>query len=1201
MQPGYNRKLNFPVTMLYTCRNQFHYKVYPEHYELQPMKKNLILVCLLISLAAQAQLKIGTNPETIGASSVLELESASKALVVTRVASTAAIASPVDGMIIYDMSLNCFRGYSNGAWSGCFRYLGTITDLNCESVTVAGTLQSGVPVSGVSATVPYTGGNGGTYNAQAIASTGVTGLTATLAKGKFAAGAGSLQLSITGTPTANGIAVFAFEIGCASCNIEICIYPAADAGPDQTGATTCGLSSVALAAEPPLAGTGEWSILSGAGGSVTNPSSPTSTFSGTAGTAYTLRWTITNPPCTESSDDVNITFNLFPPIPTGSATQTLCPGATVADLEATGTAIQWYDVPSGGTALLPSTPLADNTHYYATQTVNGCESTARLDVTVVFALIGSGFITEWRTTDPDETITLPLPEVDGCTFSCTVNWGDGTSSVITTFNDDDITHSYATAGDYQVEIVGTCEGWSFSNDGDKLKIVNIINWGEPCGFSGFNFLGQGFDGCENLLSLGTGSIMASGAGCTSQGFSRTFQGCTAITSIPPELFKNHIAASDGGFFGTFSGCTSLIAIPAHLFDYNTAVSEWGFAQTFFGCTSITSIPSDLFRYNTAVSESGFSETFANCTSLTTIPAHLFDYNTAVSSFGFHKTFSDCNSLTAIPANLFDKNTAVSASGFYETFNDCWALTSIPEHLFDYNTAVSEYGFLGTFSVCKNLISIPTDLFRYNTLVSTAGFYETFSDCEALTSIPAHLFDYNTLVSTEGFRLTFYDCHSLTSIPADLFRYNTEVSEYGFRETFSYCYSLTAIPADLFRYNTLVSTSGFYETFNFCQALTSIPEHLFDYNTAVSTRGFYYTFHFCRDITSIPTDLFKYNTAVSDDGFYGTFADCSITSIPAHLFDHNTLVSGAGFSWTFAGCNMDSIPADLFRYNTAVSASGFRFTFSGCNDLDSIPTDLFRYNTAVSDFGFWGTFSGCTFLLSIPADLFRYNTAVSEGGFYQTFYQCSNLTSIPIDLFRYNTAVSGSGFRETFYYCDRLTSVPTDLFRYNLAVTTNGFYRTFYGCTKLQLNRNIFFADGEEGTRFLNKSVGFTDCFNRTAYTGAQGEAPPLWLCNFGTGTPTRTRCYAGAGNNTTSLSNYPGEVITIDVTPATDWAKGDVITGQTSGRTCIVVDKLTNTTYLVNTRSGAYTLGEIIGVTGNPAKLADQGGTRPTFGNSPWR
>jgi hypothetical protein len=71
-----------------------------------------------------------------------------------------------------------------------------------------------------------------------------------------------------------------------------------------------------------------------------------------------------------------------PPAPTGNTTQTFCSGSTVANLIATGTNIKWYAAVTGGTALVSTTNLVNGTTYYASQTLNGVESTNRLAVTV---------------------------------------------------------------------------------------------------------------------------------------------------------------------------------------------------------------------------------------------------------------------------------------------------------------------------------------------------------------------------------------------------------------------------------------------------------------------------------------------------------------------------------------------------------------------------------------------------------------------------------------------------------------------------------------------------------------------------------------------------------------------------------------------------------------------------------------------------
>jgi hypothetical protein len=57
---------------------------------------------------------------------------------------------------------------------------------------------------------------------------------------------------------------------------------------------------------------------------------------------------------------------------------------TVTDLVASGSPgaiIKWYHDATGGSALASSTTLEDGHHYYASQTLNGCESTSRFEVT----------------------------------------------------------------------------------------------------------------------------------------------------------------------------------------------------------------------------------------------------------------------------------------------------------------------------------------------------------------------------------------------------------------------------------------------------------------------------------------------------------------------------------------------------------------------------------------------------------------------------------------------------------------------------------------------------------------------------------------------------------------------------------------------------------------------------------------------------
>ena len=86
----------------------------------------------------------------------------------------------------------------------------------------------------------------------------------------------------------------------------------------------------------------------------------------------------------ESDTRLAVTVNMGdPPAPTGICSQSFCAinNPTVANLVATGTAIQWYTSSSGGICINHQQHWPTAT-YYASQTIGGCESDTRLAVTV---------------------------------------------------------------------------------------------------------------------------------------------------------------------------------------------------------------------------------------------------------------------------------------------------------------------------------------------------------------------------------------------------------------------------------------------------------------------------------------------------------------------------------------------------------------------------------------------------------------------------------------------------------------------------------------------------------------------------------------------------------------------------------------------------------------------------------------------------
>lgn len=196
-------------------------------------KRHFIALALaVLPVLAFAQVKVGDNPTILNGSASLEVESTSKGFLPPRMtdAQMNAISSPAEGLLVYctnctPKDLHFFNGTGWSPFSGTLTTVGSIASLDCSSVTEMGLLllDSGVPASGVSVSVPYISGNGGAHNGQAVSSTGVSGLTATLGSGSFANGDGSLVYTITGTPSGGGTASFALDIGGQSCTLALSV------------------------------------------------------------------------------------------------------------------------------------------------------------------------------------------------------------------------------------------------------------------------------------------------------------------------------------------------------------------------------------------------------------------------------------------------------------------------------------------------------------------------------------------------------------------------------------------------------------------------------------------------------------------------------------------------------------------------------------------------------------------------------------------------------------------------------------------------------------------------------------------------------------------------------------------------------------------------------------------------------------------
>ena len=145
----------------------------------------------------------------------------------------------------------------------------------------------------------------------------------------------------------------------------------------------------------------------------------------------------------------------------------------------------------------------------------------------------------------DDQFRLPL--IAASNINATVNWGDGTSDNITSYNQSETTHTYSSQDTYDITIEGVIDGWQFSDatvGGDRAKIQLIEKYGT------LDISTNGtFANCTNLNTTATDAPTIS-----STDLLVTFIGCASLTT--PD-FSGWDVSNVTSFDQMFRNCTSL--------------------------------------------------------------------------------------------------------------------------------------------------------------------------------------------------------------------------------------------------------------------------------------------------------------------------------------------------------------------------------------------------------------------------------------------------------------------------------------------------------------------------------------------------------------------------------------------------------------------------------------------------------------------
>ncbi len=468
---------------------------------------------------------------------------------------------------------------------------------------------------------PTTTANAGPTQSGCSTSFTMAGNTATVGTGSWTLVSGAGAITTPGSPTTTitsigaGTNVFMWTISnppCASTTDTVTIIntggpTTATAGPGQT---VCG-SSATLAGNTPVAGTGAWTLVSGAG-TITSPSSPTSGITGLGVGSNVFQWTISNPPCTPSTSTVTITGVASPTAAAAGPNQTLCSSsATLAGNTPTSGTGTWTLVSGAGTIASPSSPTSGVTGLSAGAnvfmwTISNPPCTSSTSTVTITNTGGPGINTTAQTNVTCNGASTGAATVAGSggSGSYTYSWSSGATGA---------TSTGLTAGTYTVTVT----------DGGGCSSTSLVTITQPAAITGAVSTTPATCGISDGTASTTG---AGGSGALTYLWSPGSATTSSISGIPSGVYSVTITDSLGcvysasGSVGSVGGpsvnagadvtiiaggSTVLTATVTSGASYSWSPSATLSCDT---CPTTIATPSETTTYTVTVTQNGCSST-----------------------------------------------------------------------------------------------------------------------------------------------------------------------------------------------------------------------------------------------------------------------------------------------------------------------------------------------------------------------------------------------------------------------------------------------------------------------------------------------------------------------------------------------------------------------------------------------------------------
>ncbi len=285
----------------------------------------------------------------------------------------------------------------------------------------------------------------------------------------------------------------------------------------------------------------------------------------------------------------------------------------------------------------------------------------------------TGFISTWRTTSPNESITLfTTGGADISDYDAYIDWGDGTDLEQITGDDPDPSHQYATAGDYEVKVYGTFPhldnsnnaglNYGISESSNAAKLIEINQWGNIA-----------WESAENMFYQTPNLVAYSATDVPDLSLASNAEGMFAFTGLTNADLSGWDVSNITNFSNMFSNALS----------FNGDLSDWSFSTApFSGVTALNF--TGMFNLASSFAGTGLENwDVSNAQTMTVMFSDAAAFNQDLSGW-------DISNVTDM--FLFAEGTALSTSN-YTSMLSAWGGLSLQSGV-EFSSGTTTYAIAG---------------------------------------------------------------------------------------------------------------------------------------------------------------------------------------------------------------------------------------------------------------------------------------------------------------------------------------------------------------------------------------------------------------------------------------------------------------------------------------------------------------------------